>query len=253
MGSVRYNKSAQRALKVFELFSERMEALTVGEVATGLDIPQPSASVLLRNLVDMGYLHYDPDCRKFIPTLRIVLLSSWIDRRYSISAAMAGHLKELQDKLEETILIGTQNGAHAQYVFVNEPERPDRMIVSSGWLRPLLRSAVGRVLLSLKSDAEITGWVRRCNAEETDKERIVSVTSFLERMERARTLGYADTAGDVTPGYGTVAAAFGSPIDGHPMAIACGAPLARLEEKRERIVDALQSVASIYPLQRRSG
>ena len=76
--SVRSIKSAERTLALFELFSIRESRLTVSEVARELSIPQPSASMLLRNLADLGYLDYDRLARTYGPTIRVLLLSNWI-------------------------------------------------------------------------------------------------------------------------------------------------------------------------------
>ncbi|MBZ9646895.1 helix-turn-helix domain-containing protein [Sphingobium sp. 3R8] len=247
MSNLRLNKSAQRAMQVFELFSDRMQPLSVGEITLGLNIPQPSVSVLLRNLADMGYLHYDQNARKFVPTLRIMLLGSWIQNRLDTSGDMAKQLKLLQPTLGETLMIGVQNASRAQYILVNEADRPDRLLVASGLMRPLLRSAVGRILLSLKSDAEIAGWVRRCNAEEPDASRQIPLLAFMDIMHMTRQRGYGETAGDVTEGFGTIAFALSSPMDGSPMAVACGMPLERLADKKALCIATLQQFASLYP------
>ena len=60
-------KSAERTLRLFELFSRRQQRLPVGEVARGLGIPQPSASMLLSNLAGLGYLEYDRFDRSYAP------------------------------------------------------------------------------------------------------------------------------------------------------------------------------------------
>lgn len=248
MSTLRLNKSAQRAMLVFELFSDQMRPLSVGEITTALAIPQPSVSVLLRNLADMGYLHYDHKTRKFAPTLRIMLLGSWIQSRLDTSGDMARQFKLLQPAVGETLMIGVQNASRAQYILVNETDRPDRLLVASGLMRPLLRSAVGRVLLSLKADAEIAGWVRRCNAEETDSARHIALPTFMEIMRKTRTNGYGESAGEVTEGFGTLAFAMSSPMDGSPMAVACGMPLERVAEKRDAVIATLRAFAALFPL-----
>ena len=153
----------------------------------------------------------------------------------------------LQHQLGETLMIGVQNSGRAQYILANEPQHPDRLLASSGMMRSLLRSAVGRALLALKSDTEIAGWVRRCNAEAASPDQIVPPSAFAETIRLTRERGYAETAGDVTPGFGTIAVTFASPMDSSPMAVACGMPLASLEEKKEMTVEALKCFAEAYP------
>jgi DNA-binding IclR family transcriptional regulator len=72
-------KSALRAVQVFEFFLEIRRSATAKEIATGLDIPQSSTSMLLRSLRDHGYLDYDQKERTYLPTPRVTLLGAWLD------------------------------------------------------------------------------------------------------------------------------------------------------------------------------
>ena len=60
---VRTIKSAERTLALFEMFSLYQRPLGVGEISKALDIPQPSVSMLVRNLAGLGYLEHDRAAR----------------------------------------------------------------------------------------------------------------------------------------------------------------------------------------------
>ena len=128
-------KSAERTLGLFELFSREQRPVTVGRVSTALGIPQPSVSMLLRNLTDLGYLEYDRSSRSYSPSIRVALLGGWINRRFGEAGAIGAHLNTLQRKVGESAFLGIQNGASAQYVISQQPETPDRLDVSSGLYR----------------------------------------------------------------------------------------------------------------------
>ena len=57
-------KSAARVFEVLEYFDRIRRAATVMEIARTLDYPQSSTSVLLRSMVELGYLEQDP-ARRF--------------------------------------------------------------------------------------------------------------------------------------------------------------------------------------------
>src|SRR5689334_13032681 len=103
-------KSAERTLALLELFSREQRPFTVGRVAEGLKMPQPSVSMLLRNLLELGYLEYDPHRRTFTPSVRVALLGSWIDRRFGDAGAIGERLSELRQAVGHTAYIGIQNG-----------------------------------------------------------------------------------------------------------------------------------------------
>jgi DNA-binding IclR family transcriptional regulator len=239
-------KSAERTLALFELFSREQRPFTVGRVSVALAIPQPSASMLLRNLTELGYLEYDRTARTFSPSIRVALLGSWVDRRFGEAGSIGARLDALQRKVGETAYLGIQNGAAAQYVISQRPEHPDRLEVMSGQYRSLTCSAMGRVLLSLKPDPEIMAWVRRCNVEAQEDRFKVRESDFLQLMQQVREDGFATTEGDVTPGLGAIAMPFTSPMGGAPLALGVGGPIARIRRKRRTILEGLQGFIASY-------
>jgi DNA-binding IclR family transcriptional regulator len=243
--SARSIKSAERTLALFELFSCREGPLTVSEVSHGLDIPQPSASMLLRNLTHLGYLDYDRKTRRFMPTIRVVLLGSWISRR--LPASIVERLEELKTIYTGgDVFAAIQNNAAIQCILMFAEDLPDRMSVSSGRLRTLTCSAAGRALLSLRTDAEVVGWVRRCNAEEPDPRLRVNEADFLQVIAQVRQQGYAATEETSSPGRYGVAVALQPPPGSTPFAVGCGGPGDSLLPHRERLIGELLKVQASF-------
>ena len=237
-------KSAERTLALFERFSSVEHPLSVGEVSRDLAIPQASASMLLKNLTNLGYLEYDRKIRRFAPTIRIMLLGSWINRKFLQSGNIAHELVRVERAVHEMSLIGIQNGPHAQYVLIQGSDDNLTLDVSSGMLRSLTCSAIGRVLLSMKPDAEVLSWVNRANAEATEPRLRVNRGDFMKLIERVRANGYAETAGDVTPGAGVIAVAIPSPMGTLKLAAGIAMPVERIPEKKERALAALTDLQS---------
>ena len=239
-------KSAERVLALFELFSREQQPFTVGHIAAALAIPQPSATVLLRKLTELGYLQYHRNARTFSPSIRVALLGSWIGRRFSETEAIGSQLDRLQRKTGETAFLAMQNGAAVQYVLTQLPEDPDRLMVVTGQYRSLTCSASGRALLSARTNAEIALWVRRSNAEATEARFRVKEVAFLSLMRQVRAEGFAASAGDVTPGLGAYAMTFNAPMGDVKMAVAVGGPLLRVQKRRDSIVEALHKFRSAF-------
>lgn len=233
-------KSAERTLALFELFSRRQQPLTVGRIAAEMGIPQASTSMLLANLRDLGYITYDAHKRTYAPTIRIALLGSWINREFDRAGSLTAILSDLHHEVEETVFLGIQNGPYAQYVATLLLNKPHGMRVEDGQHKLLTASAVGRMLLSLKSDGEIQRWVHRCNAEAAEERLLIGASEFKAIIDQIRRQGFTQTRGDITPEFGAIAVAVPAPRGFMPMALGVGIPVQRIEAKRDAAVEALR-------------
>lgn len=227
-------------MALFELFSKRQQPLTIGAIAAELDIPQPSASMLVRNLTELGYLDHNRATRTFMPSLRVVLLGSWIPHRFAETGSLVKRLDQLHhDTGGETAYIGVQNGAMAQLLLWLNSSHPEGLVVESGMFRSLTLSSVGRALMCCKSDAEIGAWVKRCNAEANEERLKVKLSDYLALIAQDRARGYSMTNGEVRPGLSAIAMTIPSPMDGAPLVVGVSAPIERMQVKQPMILEAL--------------
>ncbi|MGE3143155.1 MAG: IclR family transcriptional regulator [Hyphomonadaceae bacterium] len=236
-------KSAERTLAVFEAFSDAQRPLTVGEIFRSLDIPQPSASMLLRNLVKLGYLHHDRRKRTYAPTVRLVLLGSWLERSDTQAGQISTAFSQLQRHVGETGFIAIQNAAAIQYVLVQKNACPERLIIRSGQLGPLAASAAGQALLGLLPDDKVRAWVRRANAEAENPKHRICEADFMPLIARVRAEGCAIAEG-AAPGECDIAIALPVLDGGPPLAAGFTGPAPRIAGRREEIVGTLRAFAA---------
>lgn len=229
-------KSAARVLEVLEFFAAHRAPASVGEIGSVLRYPQSSASVLLKSLRSLGYLSHDAASRRYMATQRVALLGGWIQPADEVKRIV----DELREATGETVILAQQNGAHAQYIQVHEPDSPVRLHLKIGTLRPLTRVAVGRALLSLKADAEIARLVRKCNA--LDPAGPVPLAEVMRAVNEVRAHGHASTANTMTAGAGVIAMLLPVAPGEPPLAVGIGAPIDRLRQNRTAIVAALRRV-----------
>jgi DNA-binding IclR family transcriptional regulator len=229
-------KSARRTLELFEYFAERQEAASVSDVVAALRYPQSSASALLKSLAALGYLEYDRKTRLYVPTLRIALLGGWIHDSFFRDGDLLDLVQALSNRVNDTVILGLQNGIHAQYVLMLDPHRPVRVHARTGSLRPLFRSAIGRMLLTTKTEKEIAGLLRRANAKEPLPAHRLAERDVLAEIALCRRQGYAVSEGLVTPGRAVVAVLLPTSPGHAPVALGIGGAVARIRRSRLRLL-----------------
>ncbi|WP_342727014.1 helix-turn-helix domain-containing protein [Bradyrhizobium sp. B097] len=236
-------KSAMRTFAVLEFFRESKRAASVTEIASALEMPQSSTSVLLRSLVELNYLEYDRQTRRFIPSYRVNLLGDWIRRSPFRDRKLTDLMEELWTATGgETVMLGQQAGAAGmRYLHVVPGGSQLQFIANAGQIRPMVRTALGHVLLSQMPNTKIRGIIRRNNAEEPSQSARVREAAFLEEVERIRRRGFSESSGRTTPGANTIGMLVPLPKRRAPLAIGVGGPIERIAAKRAHIIEVMQS------------
>jgi IclR family transcriptional regulator, acetate operon repressor len=233
-------KSAERALAILEYFRENKRAATVTEIAGTLGLPQSSTTMLLKSLLKLGYLDYAHQTRTFRPTYRVAVLGSWIQRSLFKSGPLTDTMDAIGNALDETVLLGLQNGPHMQYVHIVVPGEGVLLAVHVGILRPMTCSALGRMLLIGKTNDQIRAIVRRNNADAEDSAHRVQEQQFMAEIESIRNQGFAESRGKMTPGANVIAMLVPDQPDTAPLAIGVGGPMMRIEERRDEILRVMR-------------
>jgi DNA-binding IclR family transcriptional regulator len=232
-------KSAKRVIEVFEFFAQRRGPATIGEIAKALGYPQSSTSVLLKCLHDLKYMQRDPHQRIYRPTLRLALTSSWLREQQFSGSELTSLMTDLRDQTGGSVVLGIQNGVDLQYIQVIPTLMPVQLVMRIGQLRPLCRTAVGKVLLAQHSDKKIASIVQRINSRADGAERILIKKLMLELAE-IRHDGVAYSVNAASPGAAVIAALVPASEQDLPMAIGVGGPVDHIVPHRDMIADALR-------------
>jgi DNA-binding IclR family transcriptional regulator len=237
-------KSAQRVVEVFEYFAQRRAPATLSQICAALGYPASSTFALLNTLRDLGYLDYSREARTFVPTVRAALLGIWVNDALLSDGTIVRLMYRLRDETGCTAVLGIQSGHQVQYIHVVKGnDAASRTDVNTGALRPLLRSAMGQVILTLKSRAELRALVSRINAEEPPAHH-VRLSDLIVRLDECRARGYAYSEGVATPGSGIITMLLAAPQHQPPMVLGLGGRIAPLRANRDKFVEALRSVVS---------
>jgi DNA-binding IclR family transcriptional regulator len=241
-------KSAARVLQLYEFFDEIQRDARVAEIAERLAFPQSSTSVLLRSLVDLGYMDYLPESRSFLPSPRVTLLGTWLDKGPVRNGSLIRMIEEISQTTGNTIIIAARNGIYSQYVHVLQARTAIRFHVAIGSRRLVAWSATGFALLIDVSEAEVRALCARTNAESIPGQPRVDVGQVLENVKRTREAGYFFSKELVTPGAGSIAVPLPDGIDGRHRAltVAVSGILDDIVRREQEIVILLNDVIRRY-------
>lgn len=235
-------KSARRVLEVLELFAERRGPATVSAVAEALDYPLSSTSVLLRSLERLGYLQQDTATREFRPTLRVMLLGTWMHDDLFGQGSLLSSMNTLRLRTGQTVMVGLRQGVHVRFILSLPSLRANGLKFPVGVMRPVCQSSVGKMLLTRETDRDVQRIARAANAQAEPEQR-VDVAALLDEVRRSRLQGWAETRDYPRTGFATLAVLLPVLPGQAPMAVTLGMRLETLQARADTLRQALQESA----------
>lgn len=180
-----------KALRVLEAVAARKRPLSIAEIATALDLPQPTAHRIVGTLEKLGFVGREPGRRRIIEGSRFVSLGLDVLRASAGSGTRHALLATLAKKTGESCNLGVMAGNHVVYVDRVESRWPLGLRFEPGSRVPLHCTSIGKLLLAQLPeevlDAHLSNGplVRYTAATITDPRRLK------EELRRTRRQGYS--------------------------------------------------------------
>jgi DNA-binding IclR family transcriptional regulator len=194
-------QSVERAAAVLRLLASGGRALSLAELARGMNLPKGTLHGIVRTLVGVGFVEQDDTTSRYrLGPALLHLGSSYLDVN-----ELRGHALNWADALAgrscESAWIGTLH--EGQVLVIHHVFRPDDslQILQVGMLLPTHATALGKVLLAFDPYAEACAPM----AGLTPK-TIVSAVALQAELDRVRKCGWAGEIEELEEGEAAIAA-----------------------------------------------
>lgn len=158
-------KSAARVLEILEFFDATQRPVGAQLVADTLGYPASSTQALLRSLVALGYLAFDPVRRCYAPTLRVALLGGgWIAPELCGTPPLRALINAIGRRSGGDVAVMVRNGDGVDAIMTQGP-------ALSGRREGVLDGAGGRCLLAACEDGLVGRMLHRMNADAVARDR----------------------------------------------------------------------------------
>lgn len=245
-------KSAGRVLRIFELFDVLRREAPVYEVSELLNLPQSSTSVLLRSMVLMGYLQFNPKTRAFSPTTRVALLGNWVNGAMISDGLLMRLLQRVNARTNQAVVVAVRNQIWSEYIHIVQSTNPVRLFVVKGSRRPLIRSGTGLMLLADLADSDIKRIAMRTNAEAGADQPRDCIQTLMQEIVEVRRQGWAATFDTITKGGGMIAMRLPQVDNEEKLVVGVPGASDNLRQNRETYLAVLREETERYLEWRRS-
>lgn len=233
-------KSAQRVLELLEFFAEWRRPATVKDISQSLGYPQSSTSVLLRSLKESGHFDHDPRTGLYSPNIRLALTTSWIEEQLYSEQSLLRMMEWVLSRTGHTVMIGKREGSNVRYMHVLQATRAGSFTSKIGMLRPLFRSAAGKMLLTTMAERDIGRLLQQANAHEANADVRVDIDAALQTRKQALLDGYAISRGTSVQGAAALAMLLPTPRGTESLSLSLGGPINEIEQELPQLLEILR-------------
>ncbi|MFD5770322.1 IclR family transcriptional regulator [Streptomyces sp. NPDC127049] len=231
-------KSAVRTVELLEFFAGRPGMHTLAAVQEAVGYPKSSLYMLLRTLVELGWVETDATGTRYGIGVRALLVgTSYIDGDEVVAASRVT-LDRLSDDTTETVHLARLDGTSVVYLATRQSQHHLRPFTRVGRRLPAHSTALGKALLATHDDEQVRellpGTLPAVTEHTiTDRERLI------EELAAVREQGFAVDREENTLGLRCFAVAIPYREPARD-ALSCSVPAARLTPGHEQLIkDAL--------------
>ena len=244
-------ESADRVLRVLEVFGPTERELTLSEIADRMRLPKSSVHRLLATLSTRGYIERDSQTHRYSLGIRLFEIGSNVIHERGLHTAVHPVLEQLSLTTGETCHLAVRSGTEAVYVYKLDGPSAIPMPSRVGGRAPGHATSIGKVLLAWGGiDVRrqvLAGSLAPCARNTiTDPERLAA------ELEMVRRLGYAMDDEEFEDGLRCLAAPVRDMTERVVAAVGVAAPSIRLTD--ETMPAAIEAVVKAgHAISRRLG
>lgn len=243
--------SVLKAVRLLDAIASTRAALTLGELATRLELPKSSTLGLCTSLTVAGLLRRFDDGSYHLGTHLVDLAHAYLSRT-DLTREFEQALNALKVFDEEGAVLAVRDGTDVVYVACRNGNLPVGITYRIGMRLPVSCTATGKALISTLSDQEIKQLFRGQRLQRLTKKSCRSIGALVDEMHQVRKQGYAVDNEETRDGMCCIGVPIGDPAGGPALAAVAVSMLqgAGSPRKREQAVGTLKELAQMlrHPL-----
>lgn len=184
--------TVERTLSILETVAHSTSGMTNSDISRRLKMPKSSASYILRILEGRGYLTREKNSGRYRLGLKLMGLTR--------EAATHTDIREVAKPIMENFVKRNNLATHlavldnGRAVYVEKVENTNSFIKMDIWVGhrlPVHSTAIGKVLLSEMTEAEVLSILELRGMERKTPKTITNAKKYLKELENVRKYGFA--------------------------------------------------------------
>jgi IclR family pca regulon transcriptional regulator len=203
-GDAEFVQSLARGLAVIKAFDAEHPTRTLSDVAKATGVSRATARRSLHTLVRLGYVRNDGTLFGLTP--KVLELGHAYLRGLSLPQVAEPHLRDLMNDVRETASLSVLDGDHVVHVARVATTGVIRVAHNVGSRFPAYATAMGRVLLAGKDEAEFDAYLARVELQRLTDQTVADPEQLRAIVRSVREHGFCVADQELNPGLRAVAA-----------------------------------------------
>lgn len=238
MGENRH-RILEKALNILELVAKEEEGPTFSQITTALNLANSTSHSLLATFVDMGYLEKDEDTLRYRIGLKAFEVGVVFSQKGGVFKYMDTVLKELVEEVDETAHIAALDNTDIVYMAKHDCSHAVRMISQIGKRVPAHATAIGKAILTNKSEEALKQLYPNQLLPALTENTISSRAALEEELDKIRKTGFSTEKEESTPGIQCIAVAVKNDRIQKDIAISIAVPIPRVQGGMQRFKEPI--------------
>lgn len=202
--------AAENTLRILKLLSSKRGPLAASTIATTLELPRSSVYHLLGVMEQSGFVMHLHEEQRYGLGVAAFELSSAYSRQEPLSRLGRPLLATLVDKVGESAHLAVMHGRDVLYIVEERAKNRPSLVTDVGVRLPSHLTASGRAILAALPKSQVRALYPNAAAFSSLVEvpnPISKYSTLSAHLDQVRIRGYSTEHGEVTDGFGSVAAA----------------------------------------------
>lgn len=189
-------RALSRGLRLLEILASEPGGLSLADITQLAQLSKSSAHRLLHTLIHNGYVSQESSTGRYLPSLKLLQLSSQLMEDASVAVVAHPHLSDIAEATGETVHLVLLDHDDAVYVAKVESPSPIRMYSKIGMRVPLHCTGVGKVILAHLPEERLRQLIDNGRLEQFTENTITDPAALRRHLAEIRRLGYAIDDGE---------------------------------------------------------
>lgn len=179
-------KSADRAFQILRCISDANDGMNHKDLSGALRIPGSSLSALLSNLVDRGYLSFDPMSRRYTMGPEILYLAGRYLAGLDMVTLGQPILRSLVAATRESALLAVRKDDYIQIVMKENCTESIQRVIEVGERTPLYATAAGKAILAHLDEEEMENYLSSVTLKPLTQRTITDKELLVDQIKKIR-------------------------------------------------------------------